>query len=236
MHELLDRQEGQGLALLPEPSPGDIFFDMEGDAFVGDAGLEYLFGLVTIDGDPGRPTYTCRRAVDAQQERAAFEWFVDTVMARWQECPDLHVYHFAAYEPSALRRLMGRYATREDEVDRMLRAGLFVDLYRVVRQAVRASVERYSLKDLEAFYGYARDVPLREATLHLRGMERALELDLAEDVKPEAFEYVEAYNRDDCLSTWQLRGWLEGLRAELVARGEEIERPQPGETVSPANL
>ena len=38
----------------------------------------------------------------------------------------MHIYHYAPYEPAALKRLMGRYSTREAEVDRMLRAELFV--------------------------------------------------------------------------------------------------------------
>ncbi|MCJ7795553.1 MAG: TM0106 family RecB-like putative nuclease [Thermoleophilia bacterium] len=228
VHELLAREEGQGLARLPEPSPGDIFFDIEGDAFVGEAGLEYLFGFAVLDpGAADLPPYERQWAFGPEAERDAFEWFVDVVMARWQQHPDLHIYHFAPYEPSAVKRLMGRYATREEEVDRMLRAGLFVDLYAVVRQALRASVEHYSIKDLEVFYGYVREVPLTEASLFLRGMERALELDRAADVKPEALAVVEAYNCDDCVSTLRLRDWLEGLRAGLVDAGEEIGRPQP---------
>ncbi len=85
----------------------------------------------------------------------------------------MHVYHYAPYEPAALKRLMGRYATREAEVDRMLRAGLFVDLYAVVKHAVRASVERYSIKDLEPFYTFTREVNLADARTHLRVVERA---------------------------------------------------------------
>ena len=227
VHELLAREDGQGLARLPEPSPGDIFFDIEGDAFVGESGLEYLFGFAVPDPEAGAPLYDRRWAFAPHTEKDAFEWFVDAVIERWQQHPDLHIYHFAPYEPSAVKRLMGRYATREEEVDRMLRSGLFVDLYAVVRQALRASVEHYSIKDLEIFYGYAREVPLREASLFLRGMERALELDRAADVRPEALAVVEGYNRDDCISTLCLRDWLEKLRAGLVEAGEEIARPQP---------
>ena len=73
-----------------------------------------------------------------------FEAFVDEIMDRWQRFPDLHVYHYAPYEPGAIKRLIGRYATHEDEVDRMLHAGVFVDLYSITKQALRASVERYS--------------------------------------------------------------------------------------------
>src|ERR1700756_364046 len=88
----------------------------------------------------------------------------------------MHVYHFGAYEPSAFKRLMGRYATREEEVDSMLRAGVFVDLHTVVKQAVRASVEEYSLKKLEALYGFVRKTPLEESRVAMRYVEHRLQL------------------------------------------------------------
>ena len=72
--------------------------------------------------------------------------------ARLAQLPDLHVYHYAPYEPTALKRLMGGTATREDEVDDLLRREVFVDLYTVVRQALRISHPSYSLKDVEAFF------------------------------------------------------------------------------------
>ena len=89
--------------------------------------------------------------------------------------PGLHVYHYNHYEPTsvdhltelhgtrqeAVGRLMGRFATREDEVDDLFRRGVFVDLYRVVRQGVRAGVESYSIKRLEPLVGYARQMDLR---------------------------------------------------------------------------
>jgi uncharacterized protein len=43
-HETLEVVAGQGLCRLPEPSPGDVFLDLEGDPFVGTTGLEYLLG------------------------------------------------------------------------------------------------------------------------------------------------------------------------------------------------
>ena len=56
VHEILDLNEEHGLFLLPEPSPGDMFFDLEGDPFIGRGGREYLFGFVTDDGT-GNPAY-----------------------------------------------------------------------------------------------------------------------------------------------------------------------------------
>ena len=71
--------------------------------------------------------------------------FVDFVVARLEAHPGLYIHHYAPYEPAALKRLMGRYATRENEIDKMLRAGLFVDLYAIVRHAIRVSIEKADL-------------------------------------------------------------------------------------------
>lgn len=160
--ELLPVEIGFGLTRLPEPSDGDLFLDLEGDPFVGEHGLEYLFGYLFKDAD-GRVVYHGDWALTRADEKSVFEAFVDFVMARWMQFSSLHVYHYAPYEPAALKRLMGRYATREEEIDRMLRAGVFVDLYQIVRHSLRASVESYSIKRLEPFYGFARAMPLAEA-------------------------------------------------------------------------
>ncbi|HEX5080237.1 MAG TPA: TM0106 family RecB-like putative nuclease [Geminicoccaceae bacterium] len=224
LHEVLLVGEGQGLCSLPEPSQGDVFLDFEGDPFVRTGGLEYLLGWSA--GLPERPEYRGSWAFDPAAERAMFEAFIDFVTERWRQFPGLHIYHFAPYEPAALKRLMGRYATRENELDRLLRAERFVDLHAVVRQAVRASVERYSLKDLEVLYQFERVIPLGEAGLHRRAFERALELGAPQAVPDEIRSAVEAYNRDDCLSTMRLRDWLEALRRSLVDAGQAIPRPQ----------
>ena len=224
VYELLPRAPECGLARLPTPSDGDIFFDIEGDPFVGTGGLEYLLGWVVVE--DGEIVRHSRWAANATEERAAFEAFIDEAMARWSIHPDLHIYHFAPYEVSAVTRLMGRYATREAEVDRMLRAGLFVDLHSIAKQSVRASVERYSIKDLEQFYGFEREVELRAASKSLRVFESALELGQLGDVPEDVRITVETYNRDDCVSTLRLRDWLEELRAGVVGAGEELLRPE----------
>lgn len=227
-HELLPREPGLGLARLPEPSPGDVFFDFEGDPFVGTQGREYLLGyIVTVAG--GEPAYTGHWGLDDVTERAAFEFFIDAVQERWTRFPSLHVYHFTPYDAAALKRLMCRYATREDELDRMLRSGLFVDLHAVLKQSLRASVEKYSLKDLEAFFGFERATPLEEASRSRHAIERALELGSAAAVTDEMRIVVQDYNREDCVSALLLRDWLESLRADLVAKGEALARPTPPE-------
>lgn len=217
---------GRGLARLPAPCAGDVFLDLEADPFVEGGGREYLFGWVVLDWD-GQPRYRCRWAVDPASERDVFQAFIDEVVARWEEHPNLHIYHFGIYEPAALKRLMGRHGTREDEVDRLLRGKRFVDLHGIVRQGLRVGVERYTLKHLEPLHGFQRGLELHEASQHLRSVERALELGQADAIPAESRAAVETYNRDDCLSAWSLREWLEARRQEVVDGGTAIPRPEP---------
>jgi predicted RecB family nuclease len=163
LHELLAIEPEKGLCRLPEPTPGDLFLDLEGDEFAADGGREYLFGVAHADG-----SYEARWAFTEHEERLGFEWVIDTIVRAAREHPGMHVYHYAPYEPAAFKRLMGRYATRERELDEMLRAGRFIDLYAVVRQALRAGVERYSIKNLEPLYSFERVVSLTRANQGLR--------------------------------------------------------------------
>ena len=224
LYELLPPEPGLGLGQLPAPDPGDIFFDIESDQVAAPGGLEYLFGAAFI-GKDGDVEYTALWALDPAEECIALERFIDFVMDRWSGNPGMHIYHFSPYEPGAIKRLIGRHGTREAEVDRLLRAEKFVDLLSVTRHGVRASVESYSLKPLEACFGYKRELDLRTAGQSIRRIAWALELTGPDDILPADRAAVEAYNRDDCVSTLFLRDWLELRRAELEKRDGAIARP-----------
>jgi uncharacterized protein len=142
-----------GFALLPPPSPMDVYFDMEGYPLIED-GLEYLFGATVLEN--GAPAFHEFWAHDRAAEKKAFEAFVDWVHARFRSDPSMHVYHYATYEVTALRRLMGAHGTREEEIDELLKAEVFVDLYRVVKQTLRIGEPAYSLKNVEHLYRPAR--------------------------------------------------------------------------------
>jgi predicted RecB family nuclease len=233
VHELLKIEAGMGLCRLPEPAPGDIFVDLEGDRFAGDEetgdGQEYLFGFVSADGGE-KLRYEKRCAFTAAEEKAGFEWLVDEVTRRREEFPEMHLYHFGHYEKERISTLASRYATRETDVDFLLRAELFVDLHTVLKQAVLASVEEYSLKQLEAFYGFKRGTPLEKSREAMRSIEHRLELGWGEEELPDEFrEAMEGYNADDCFSTAALRDWLEVERRKKVDEGVPIPRPQKKE-------
>ena len=222
LKEPLDSEHG--LALLPEPTPDDIFLDLEGDHFAEAGVQEYLLGYVAT-GAEGEMQYTSLWATTHLEECAAFERFIDLATEIRTRNPGAHIYHFAPYEPAAMKHLMGRYATREVELDELLRARVFVDLYTVVKRALIAGIERYSIKDLEPLFGYARTQDLREAAMSRRIVERAIAAgDIDEFVDPYR-RIVEVYNREDCESTVRLRDWLELLRNEAIAAGHDLPRP-----------
>ncbi|MBL7697384.1 MAG: TM0106 family RecB-like putative nuclease [Chitinophagaceae bacterium] len=219
VHEILPLQEEMGFHQLPKPSGGDIFFDFEGDPFVGSTGREYLFGWVH------KGEYRHIWATTDQEEKKALEQFVDRVMDTWNNYPDMHIYHFTAYEPSALKRLMGKYATREDQVDRLLRGKVFVDLHAILKHSVRAGVEAYSLKEMERMHNFKRQRDLKLVRQHKTLYETLLENDNIDVVEEETKNVVRDYNMEDCISAQSLRDWLEQLREEEIRKGSKIERP-----------
>jgi len=205
---VLPAEEGLGLASLPEPNDGDVFYDIEGHPYFGNHGLEYLHGYATVDGG-----FKFQKiwAHDSAQERKAFEDFVDFLMGRWRDNPGMHVYHYAPYETTALKRLMGQYGTRETEIDAMLRGDIFVDLYRVVRQGLRIGVSSYSIKKLEPLYMPARQGQIVMASSSVIEYERWLQTG-----EQKILDDIALYNKEDVESAFLLRNWLEKRRTDVV--------------------
>jgi len=221
---LLPLQAEAGLALLPDPSPGDLFFDFEGNPFWdADGSLEYLWGILDAE-----RRFTPLHASDRDGERRAFETFVDLVHARLREHPGMHVYHYAQYEVTALKRLMGRYGTREDELDDLLRRDVFVDLFRVVRNGLRVSRPGYGLKELERFLDFRREAEVTDGGTSIVMFERWMQ------TRDDALlEQIAEYNREDCVATLLLRDWLLARRAEAIAQLGPIPPPEPAEEPRP---
>jgi predicted RecB family nuclease len=213
---------GRGLAALPQRSRGDIVFDLEGHPFFEPArGLEFLFGIFTFN--DSQPKYYAFWAHNRNGERKALEAFIDLLQARLALHPDLHVYHFGVYEPTAIKRLMGEYGTRESQVDDLLRRKIFINLHTVVRQALRAGVPSYSLKDLEPLFIFTRSTTVRS------GLEAILQYENWITTRDdELLAKIAAYNEDDCRATLALLDWLHGLRPSDLG----WPAPPPSQTVS----
>ncbi|MCD5343892.1 TM0106 family RecB-like putative nuclease [Arthrobacter sp. AK04] len=204
---------------LPPPSPGDIFFDFEGDPLwqdpaTGAWGIEYLFGVVEAPAadHQDEPVFRPFWAHSRSEERRAFLDFLAYVEERRARYPDMHVYHYAAYEKTALRNLSLAHQAGEDTVDTWLREGLLVDLYATVRQSLRISEASYSIKKLEPLYmgsnlrsGDVKDagasVVAYAAYCAARDAGRSAEAG-------RVLASISDYNQYDCLSTLRLRDWL----------------------------
>ncbi|WP_261574895.1 TM0106 family RecB-like putative nuclease [Frankia gtarii] len=222
--------DSAGLASLPVADPADIYFDMEGDPYALDAaGLEYLFGAVTLTepaggravGEAPAEAFRAFWAHDRPGERLAFESFVDWAVARLREHPGAHIYHYAPYELNALRRLAARHGTRERQIDELLVGNRLIDLYAVVRRSLRISQPSYSIKYLEPlFFPDARQAAVKNAADSIVAYESFLaHRDAGEPAEADRIlAEIAEYNRVDCVSTHRLHRWLLGLgQAEGVA-------------------
>ena len=198
--ELKPLDPHRGLALLPDPDDGDIFYDIEGDPFYED-GLEYLHGVWFGHGGIG--VFQDYWAHDRVQEGEAVRQLMAFFANRLSRFPKAHIYHYAAYEISALRRLTSSHGIGEALLDQMLRENRFVDLYSVVSGSLIASEPAYSLKNLEAFYMEARTGEVKTAGGSVVAYENWRETN-----DPKILEEIRDYNRIDCISTQKLRDWL----------------------------
>src|SRR4051812_42166036 len=213
---LIDPVPGLGLLRLPPPSAGDIYLDFEGDPWFEDgAGIEYLAGL----GDrPGG--FVALWAHDRPAEKQMVADLIDRLVSAAAGDPGMHVYHYAAYEVTALKSLTGRYGVREAELDQLLREERFVDLYPVVRQSMRISKESYSIKKVEEFYGRSHEGEVASGLGSVLMYEQWLA-----DGDAAKLDAIESYNKEDVDSTRELHDWLEQQRAELGALHGSLPRP-----------
>ncbi|MFW0772764.1 TM0106 family RecB-like putative nuclease [Paenarthrobacter nitroguajacolicus] len=212
------------LGRLPAPDPGDIFFDFEGDPLWQDPvtekwGLEYLFGVIENPVEPGaapvfRPFWAHSRA----EEGKAFVDFLDYVAKRRATYPGMHIYHYAAYEKTALRNLSLTHVVGETAVDDLLRQGVLVDLYDTVRHSIRISENSYSIKKLEPLY---MGQHLRSGDVTDAGASVVAYADYCtardtgnQEEAAKTLEGIRDYNEYDCLSTLELRNWLLARAAE----------------------
>ena len=210
-----------GFLRLPEPDAGDIYLDFEGDPHAPDGVLEYLFGYVDRERQ-----YAFDWCFSRKAERDAFDRLMKVLIKRRADNPNFHVYHFAPYEPAALKRMASRHQLHEDALDDFLRHDVFVDLYAVVRQSMVLSVESYSIKKLEAFYGFERAADLADVRPAINEIEWAIEMGGKGLIDQETLELVAAYNQDDCVSTMHLHHWLEEQRSLVSTTDIALPRPE----------
>ncbi|QQD77258.1 TM0106 family RecB-like putative nuclease [Curtobacterium sp. YC1] len=210
--EVLDPR---ALDAIPVPDAGDVFFDFEGDPLHTEDGvhwgLDYLFGLVD-----DQAAFTAFWAHTIRDERVALEQFLAFIQARREQYPGMHIYHYAPYERTHLLSLAARHGVGEETVDDLLRSGVLVDLYPIVRKALVVGSRSYSIKKLEPLYmgSDLRESDVTNAadsiTAYVDAIEELRNGDAVEGQR--MLDQVADYNAYDCRSTLRLRDWLLSLR------------------------
>lgn len=203
--------EGDGLTRLPPASNNDVFFDLEGYP-LQEGGLEYIWGN-TYANEEGELEFKDFWAHNADQEKQAFCDFIDWVTQRHQQDPSMHIYHYGHYETSALKRLMGRYGVKENELDHLLRQEVFVDLYQVIKNSVLVGEPRYSIKNIEHLYRTQRETNVAsggDSVVVYDAWREAHAMGEEDDSwqTSQALKHIRDYNKDDCDSTKELADWL----------------------------
>ncbi|WP_413602272.1 TM0106 family RecB-like putative nuclease [Curtobacterium sp. Curtsp57] len=220
--------DARALDAIPVPDAGDVFFDFEGDPLHTEDGvhwgLDYLFGLVD-----DCAAFTAFWAHTIRDERQALVDFLAFVEERRREHPGMHVYHYAAYERTHLLSLAARHGVGEEAVDDLLRAGVLVDLYPIVRKALVVGSHSYSIKKLEPLY-MGEDLRLSDVTnavdsitAYVDAIEELRNGDAAEGQR--MLDQVADYNAYDCRSTLRLRDWLLSLRPPSTEAPAELDLP-----------
>ena len=234
------------LQYLPPRSRLDVFFDFEGfPYFVERGGLEYLFGNYdwgtgVNEKVPRDDLFTEFWAHDRVSEKVAFAGFMAWAMKRMQEDPEAHIYHYASYEVTALKRLAMRHGIFEQEVAWLISNGRLVDMFNIVRNSMIVGEESYSIKKLERHYNFHRSSDVQKAAASIEEYDRWRELNsLSKDfslpeeerkvIAAEAdkiYSELRLYNLEDVWSTRELYRWLEAMPGASTKYG----LPEPGDS------
>ncbi len=217
-----EREPERGFDLLPPPSDGDIYLDLEGDpVWRADRSLVFLFGWIERGAD-GAWTYREEWAHDEAAERAAYDRLVAYIRARRAEHTDMHVYHYSHAETSMLSGIVKPDIEELEAFDGLVASRVFVDLYKVVRQGLRVGLEGYGLKRVEKLAGFTRSADVDG------GSDAVVLYETWLQTRDDALlRQIAAYNEEDCRATLAVDEWLrDNLPTGEMRPRQEYEKDQ----------
>ncbi|MGY4099490.1 AAA domain-containing protein [Nocardia sp. R16R-3T] len=148
-HTLVD---AIALGALPPPSPGDLALTIEEGPSgrllgieVGGNGTVQLAFRAPFGAAPAPYRAMTDIADEATGQRRALAEVLDFVAQQLRMYPDMRVYHYTSGVRSALLRWSGRYGVGAETVEDLLQAGVLVDLYPIVRNALLIGERSYRL-------------------------------------------------------------------------------------------
>ena len=192
----------KGFNLLSEPDEHDLFFDIEGvNDNIYPNRLEYLFGLYFEE--KGNKIYKSFWAHNKDEEKRSVIDFFKFTNDHFKKYPNSKIYHYAPYEINALERLTAVHKVNSVDYDHYLNLGKFVDLYKIIKQAINVSQKSYSIKDIEKYYDFQRSGDI------LKGdVSEEFYVKWMQTKEQKLLDTIEEYNKQDCISTFKLRRWL----------------------------
>jgi uncharacterized protein len=204
-------QKPTSTSKLPQPSLGDLFFDLEWFTPIDTKEwLYYVFGTVNYKGE-----FKYFEAHNFEQERHAFASFVDYCLTMIHHHPDMHIYHWTSPEVNGLTKMADRHNLFQDDVKIIQRH--MVDLKPIAVDRVWVGAGGYGLKKLERYYS-KQNVDSK--------VNRNTDTEDGADSMVQYFKYQEAlksnetaeaakilkdifdYNKADCVSTLEACNWL----------------------------
>ena len=191
----------KGFNLLSEPDEHDLF-DIEGvNDNIYPNRLEYLFGLYFEE--KGNKIYKSFWAHNKDEEKRSVIDFFKFTNDHFKKYPNSKIYHYAPYEINALERLTAVQKVNSVDYDHYLNLGKFVDLYKIIKQAINVSQKSYSIKDIEKYYDFQRSGDI------LKGdVSEEFYVKWMQTKEQKLLDTIEEYNKQDCISTFKLRRWL----------------------------
>ena len=122
---------------------------------------------------------------------------------RRERYPDLHIYHYASYEKTALGTLAALHQLHVPLIDQWLREELLVDLYPIVRNGVLVGAPSYSIKKVERLYGPPRAEEVENAADSV-----VQYAEWKKSADPKILNDLLMYNEKDCQVTEGLHRFL----------------------------
>ena len=204
---ITETESNKGLYKLPKPNSADVFIDLEGYPFFGKRGFEYLHGLYLNTGKKMEFKYFWAKSLNQKDEEENFIDLIEYLKKHFDKNPNAYLYHYNEYEKTALRNLSNDfysvYPDGSHFIDKLQRLEKFVDLYRVVEQCMLTSEKDISLKTIETFYKKDRKASIKSAAESILLYNQWLS-SKKESLKQDIINY----NKDDCISTYELRDFL----------------------------
>lgn len=200
--------KGTEMVIAPPALPSGenlVMFDLEGlPPQLDELDKIFLWGTQVFGVKPG----AFRGALagfGVDGDRAGWDAFLANAKAIFDEYGDVPFVHWHHYERTKLRGYVARHGDRDGLAARVEHN--LVDLLPIVQKSIVLPIASYSLKVVERYVGYKRQIAEGRGDWAMAKYIEACELD-DEAARRVVMQQVLDYNGEDLEATWAVLGWL----------------------------